>query len=292
MRFTIGMAYGPPEHYVPLAKAADAAGYHAIACSDHVLDLETISTPYPYTDTGERRWPLGTPWLDPWVAISAMAAVTERLRFLTNVFVLPMRNPFVVAKAVATASVISGGRVSLGIGMGWCEEEFDLLEQPFRARGARADEALELIRAAWTGEMVEHRGRFYDVPRFQMAPPPPAPVPVLVGGLSDAALRRAARHDGWISDFSTIDELAGYRRRLDELRDEAGRADEPFTFVGSPKDAIGVEDFARAGEAGVTDVLTMPWAYYHGFTDDLEAKIDGLERFAADIVSHFPPESA
>ncbi|WCO65579.1 TIGR03619 family F420-dependent LLM class oxidoreductase [Iamia majanohamensis] len=292
MRFTIGMAYGPPEHYVPVARAADALGYWGIACSDHVLNLETLSTPYPYTEDGERRWPLMTPWLDPWVAIGAMGSATERLRFTTNVYVLPMRNPFTVAKMVSTASVLTGGRVALGVGMGWCEEEFDLLEQPFRKRGRRADEALELIAKAWTGEMVEHHGEFYDVPHFEMNPPPPGPVPVFVGGLSEPALRRAARHDGWISDLASTEETAASCRRLAELREEAGRADAPFTVMASLNDAADAEGFARAGEVGVTDILTMPWAYYHGFTDDLEAKVDGLERFAAEVLSAFPDPHA
>lgn len=292
LRFTVGMAFGPPEHYVPIARAADALGYWGVACSDHVLNLETLKTPYPYTPDGERRWELHTPWLDPWVAIGAMGSVTERLHFTTNVFVLPMRNPFVVAKAVATASVLTQGRVALGVGMGWCEEEFDLLEQPFRRRGKRADEALELIQAAWTGDIVEHHGEFYDVPRFEMNPPPPGPVPIFVGGLSEPALRRAARHDGWISDLASSAEMADYCRRLRELREDAGRGDDPFTVIGSLNDAADAEGFAAAAEAGLTDLLTMPWAYYHGLTDDLEAKIDGLEQFAAEVLSSFPDPHA
>ncbi len=292
IRFNVAMAYGPPEHYVPLARAADGLGYWGMACSDHVLNLETLSTPYPYTEGGERRWPMMTPWPDPWVAIGAMGAVTEQLRFTTNVFVLPMRNPFVVAKAVATASALSQGRVALGVGMGWCEEEFDLLEQPFRRRGKRADEALELLRAAWTGEVVEHHGEFYDVPRFEMNPAPPGPVPVYVGGLSEAALRRAARNDGWISDLASTAEIGEYCTRLSELREEAGRSDRPFMVMASVNDAVDAEGFARAAEVGVTDILTLPWAYYHGETQDLAAKVDGLERFATDVLSHFPDPHA
>ncbi len=170
MRFSIGMAFCPAEHYLPLAKAADDAGYYGIACSDHVLNLETLKTPYPYTADGSRRWNHFTPWLDPWVAIGAMAAVTERLNFFTNVYVLPMRNPFLVAKAVGTAAALSGNRVALGIGMGWCEEEFELMEQPFRARGKRADEELEVLRKVWSGEFVEHHGEFYDFPTLEVQP--------------------------------------------------------------------------------------------------------------------------
>jgi len=290
VRFSIGMAYSPPEHYLPVARAADEAGYHAIACSDHVVNLEELQTPYPYTADGSRRWEPFTPWPDPWVAIGAMAAVTERLRFFTNVYVLPMRNPLLVAKAVGTAAVLSGGRVALGVGMGWCEEEFDLLEQPFRGRGQRADEMLELLDLLWSGEMVSHSGDHYDLPSLEMSPSPAAPVPIYVGGISDAALRRAARHDGWISDLCSTEELAGFRRRIDGYRAEHGRAGEPFAMVGSANDAFDVDGYRRVEEAGVTDLLTMPWVFYSGFTDDVDAKVEGIHRFADDILTHFPAE--
>lgn len=285
MRFSIATAFAPPEHYVPLARAADEAGYHAMAVSDHVVNLETLSSPYPYTEDGSRRWEMHTPWLDPWVAIGAMAAATERIRFFTNVYVLPLRNPFVVAKAVATAAVMSGNRVTLGVGMGWCEEEFDLLEQPFRRRGRRADEMLELLRALWSGEVVEHHGEFYDIPRLEMNPPVTEPVPVYVGGISDAALRRAARHDGWVSDLMTSERLGDSWRRIDQLRREAGTSDRPFAVVGSASDVSDVDGYRRLAELGVTDLLTLPWVFYSGYTDDLSKKIDGINRFAEDVLS-------
>ena len=287
MRFSIGLAYSPPEHYVPLAKAADEAGYHAIAVSDHVINLEELKTPYPYTPDGSRRWEPFTPWPDPWVSIGAMAAATERLQFFTNVYVLPMRNVFHVAKAVGTAAAISGNRVALGIGMGWCEEEFDLMEQPFRKRGKRGDEQLEVLRKVWTGEMVEHHGDFYDFPKLEMNPPVTAPVPVYVGGTSDAALQRAARNDGWISDLATTEELGDFRKRIDAHRAEYGRADEPFAMVGSASDAFDVDAYRKVEDVGVTDLLTMPWFFYSGFTEDLQEKIDGTYRFAEEILTHF-----
>ncbi len=285
MKVSVATAYLPPEELAPIARAADAAGYHAMALADHVVNLETLTTPYPYTDDGNRRWEAFTPWVDPWVAIGALAAVTEQLRFFTNIFVLPMRDPFTVAKAVATASALSGGRVALGVGMGWCEEEFDLLGEPFRKRGARADEMLELLAELWTGEWVEHHGEFYDVPRLEMTPAPPAPVPVYVGGLSDAALRRAARHDGWISDLISTEQARAYRATIDAERARLGRADTDFSMIVSLNDALTVDDFRRAEEAGVTDLLTMPWAYYGGFDLPLQGKIDGLHRFADDILA-------
>jgi probable F420-dependent oxidoreductase len=283
MRFSIATAWIDPVELPAIARAADEAGYHALAISDHVLNLETLKTPYPYTSDGERRWNAFDPWVDPMVTIGALGAVTERLRFFTNVYVLPMRDPFTVAKTVGTASIFTGGRVSLGVGMGWCEDEFDLIGQAFRKRGARADEMLDLLATLWQGGWVEHHGEFYDVPRLEMSPPPPAPIPILVGGMSDAALRRASRHDGWISDLISTDEAATAAARLDQLRSEQGRTGD-FSVVVSLNDAMSVDQFRRAEEVGVTEVLTMPWVYHGGFDQPLEQKLDGLRRFADEVV--------
>ena len=285
MRFSIATAYIDPAELAPLAKAADEAGYHAMALADHVVNLETLTTQYPYTEDGKRRWDAFTPWVDPWVTIGALSAVTERLRFFTNVYVLPMRDPFTVAKQIATASVLSGGRVSLGVGMGWCEEEFDLLGEPFRKRGARADEMLGLLADLWTGEWVEHHGEFYDVPRLEMTPATAAPVPVYVGGMSTAALRRAARHDGWISDLISTGQAADFRSKIEAERVELGRTSVDFSMIVSLNDALTVDQFQRAEEVGVTDNLTMPWAFYGGFDISLQEKIDGLNRFADDVMA-------
>jgi probable F420-dependent oxidoreductase len=284
MRISIATAYLPPEELIPIAKAADEAGYHGLALADHVVNLETLTTEYPYTADGNRRWDPFTPWSDPMVMIGALGAVTARLHFFTNIFVLPMRNPFMVAKAVATASAITGGRVGLGIGMGWCEEEFELVEAPFAKRGARADEMIDVLRKLWSGEWVEHHGTFYDFPKLEMTPPPGGPVPIYVGGLSPAALRRAARNDGWISDLISTEQAAEYRTTLDGYREEAGRTGD-FSMIVSLNDAVSAEDFRKAEAVGVTDLLTMPWAYYGGFRLPLDQKIDGLKRFADDVVS-------
>lgn len=283
MKFSIATAWLDPTELPPLAIAAEEAGYHGMSISDHVVNLQTLKTPYPYTDTGERRWKPFDPWMDPMVTIGALGAVTERLQFFTNVYVLPMRDPFTTAKTVATASVLTGGRVSLGIGMGWCEDEFDLIGQPFRRRGARADEMLELLAKLWAGGWVEHHGEFYDVPPLEMTPPPPAPVPILVGGMSDAAIRRAARHDGWISDLLSTDQAAAHRQQIDRHREELGRTGD-FSVVVSLDDAWTIDHFRRAEEVGVTEILTMPWAYHGGFDQDLDGKLDGLKRFAEEVV--------
>jgi probable F420-dependent oxidoreductase len=286
MRFAFALAFSDPTHFVELARTADAAGWDAVALSDHVFFPERLASPYPYQPDGKPFWEPSTPWPDPWVAIGAMAGVTTRLRFLTNVYVLPARHPFVVAKAAGTAAVLSHDRVLLGIGVGWMREEFELLGQDFTTRGRRTDEAIAVLRTLWRGGMVEHHGRFYDFDRLEMSPAPSRPVPIYVGGESEPALRRAARlGDGWISVLHTREELAALIARINALRAECGRAREPFDFVVSCSDAFDADGYRRLEEVGATTLLTMPWVLYGGDLNLLDTKRRGLERFAADVIA-------
>ena len=177
MRFPISTAYLPLTELPALAVAADRLGYDAMAVPDHVVDLETLETPYPYTRDGARRWGHDAAWPDPWVLVGSLAAVTTRLRFFTSVYVPALRNPFQVAKSVGTAAVLSGGRVALGIGIGWCREEFELLGQDFSTRGKRTDEALALMEQLWQPGWTEFEGTHYSAPRLVMEPTPTARIP-------------------------------------------------------------------------------------------------------------------
>ncbi len=288
MNFCLSLAFSNPAHATELARAADESGWNAIAVPDHMIHPEQLDTPYPYTPDGAPRWEVGAAWPDPWVLISAMAAVTERLRFYTSIFILPMRNPFAVAKSIATAAVVGNGRVALGVGMGWMREEFAVMEQEFRGRGRRADEMIEVLRKLWAGGMVEHHGEFYDFPRLQMDPVPPSRVPIYVGGFSEPALRRAARvGDGWISDIHSVDEIREIVSRIQVYREEYGRADRPFEVYGAASDAFDIDGYRRMQDAGVTHILTMPWAFYTGPSDRFEDLRSGILRFAEDVIQKF-----
>jgi probable F420-dependent oxidoreductase len=285
VKFVCSLAFAPPDQLLALARAADAAGFDSVAVSDHIVHPRTIATPYPYTADGTPRWKPFTSWPDPWVAIGAMAGVTTRLRFLTSVFVLPLRNPFLVAKAVGTAAVLSGGRVTLGVGAGWMREEFVLLGQHFEQRGRRMDEMIDLLRALWTGGWVERRGEFYAFDALEMSPVPAEPVPIWVGGLSEPALRRAAtRGDGWISDLHSTHELRGIAARLRALRADSERAGRPFALAAAVKDAFDLDGYRRAADAGVTHLQTMPWVFRPGAGDTLQGKCDAIRRFGDEII--------
>jgi probable F420-dependent oxidoreductase len=285
MRFIAALSLSDPAHYLDVARTADACGIDAVALSDHVVVPVTLSSPYPYSENGRPPFDLDTPWPDPWVAIGAMAAVTTRLRFMTNVYVLPARHPFVVAKAVGTAAVLSDNRVELGIGIGWMREEFELMGQRFEDRGRRTDEAVAVIRALWQGGPVTFDGTFYRFDALTMVPAPTRPVPIYVGGESGPALRRAARlGDGWISTLRTREELIDFMGRLRALRTEYGRAHLPFDFVVSCSEAFDADAYRRLEDIGVTSILTIPWILYGGDPTVLATKREGLERFAEDVV--------
>lgn len=282
MRFYVSSAFLDTAEIVEIAKAADDLGYEGMAIPDHVVNLETLATRYPYTEDGQRRWQPFTDWPDPWVLVGALAQVTSRLKFVTTVYIPAMRDPYSAAKSIGTAAYLSGGRVELGVGVGWCEEEFDLMGQPFAQRGKRTDEMLRLMRELWQPGWTEFEGEFYRTPRLEMMPTPPH-IPVYGGGLSDVALRRAARNDGWIGDLIGSDRAIASVTRLRELRAEKGLGMDDFTVITPLTDAFLPVHYERARAAGITAILTMPWMFYSGPAASLPEKIDGMRRFRKDL---------
>jgi alkanesulfonate monooxygenase SsuD/methylene tetrahydromethanopterin reductase-like flavin-dependent oxidoreductase (luciferase family) len=264
VRFYVSSAFLNTREIIEIARAADELGYDGIGIPDHVVNLETLDTPYPYTRDGQRRWQPFTDWPDPWVLIGALAQVTTRLRFVNTVYIPAMRNPYSAAKAIGTAAVLASGRVELGVGVGWCREEFALMG--------------ELWAPGWT----EFEGEFYSAPRLEMQPTPP-PIPVYVGGLSDIALRRAARSDGWIGDLIKTERAIEAVGRLRELRAENGLTMDDFTILTPLTDAFTTADYRRAEDAGITGIITMPWMFYAGPQASLDDKIDGMQRFRKDL---------
>lgn len=282
MKFYVSMAFMDTREAVEVARAADDLGYDGMGIPDHVVNLETLRTPYPYTKDGKRRWEAFTDWPDPWVMIGALALVTTRLKFVTTVYLPAMRDPYSAAKAIGTAAYLAGGRLELGIGVGWCEEEFELLGQQFARRGRRTDEMLTLMKKLWEPGWTEFAGEFYSTPRLEMEPTPP-PIPIYVGGLSDIALRRAARHDGWIGDLISTDAALQRVERLRDLRAENGLTMDDFTIITPLTDAFMPEHYARAEAGGIQGIITMPWMFYAGPGATLAEKIDGLKRFRKDL---------
>ncbi len=280
------MAFSDVDHYVAMARRAEECGYGGIAVCDHVAMPGLIESRYPYVPDGKPFWEPTVDWPEPWSAISAMAAVTERIRFVTYVYIMPLRHPVTTAKAVATAARLSGNRLSLGIGLGWMREEFEALGMSFKARGARTEEGVEILRKLMSGELVGHEGAHYSFEPLRIRPVPDRPVPVLVGGVSEKALERAARlGDGWMSVSHGFEELTGMISKIEEGRKAAGRDGLPFEVFGACDEVRGVDGYRRLEEAGVASTPVLPWRYYGDDDESLDGKLAAIERFADDVLA-------
>lgn len=288
--FSVPISMSPVDQLVPLARAAERFGYDAVALPDSVFFPQTASADYPYSKDGDRFWGPETPFIDALLATATMAAVTDDLKFYTNVYKLPLRNPLLVAKEVSSLAVLTGNRFALGVGLAWIPEEFDYTGTDKSTRGKRADEAIDIIRTVCAGgspEWVEHHGDQYDFGKVMISPVPTERMPVLGGGHSEPALTRAAqRCDGWISAQSTFEELEAATASLQRLREEAGRADEPFEAKVLCTRAHDLDSFERlAAIDGVTDIQVLPWYFYGGDPHDLQVRIDALERFQTEVMN-------
>jgi probable F420-dependent oxidoreductase len=297
MEFYLPLAWTDPAHMLQLATAAEAAGFTGIAFSDHMIYPEKLESKYPYAPDGIPHWLPTTPFVDPWVAMGHIAAVTTKVRFVTNIFVLPSRDPFTVAKAVGTAAVLSNNRVSVGVGVGWMREEYEVQGQDFETRGPRSEEIIEILRRLWSGEMVSYEGQYYSFPTLQMAPMPTEIPPIYMGGYVPKVLDRVARlADGWISTNNDVDQLAQGWAEMSRLLAEHGRSTDGFKYF-AVCPSLNLDEYRRRADAGVTTIQTQPWTLFAN--DDaarsrlnwpknpasLELRLEGLKRFGEEVIA-------
>lgn len=296
MKFWCATAFMSTTELVHIATLLDRAGYHGLMVSDHLVYPKELASPYPYSPHPDGRpiWEPQTAWPDPWVLIGAMSSVTTQLRFTTNIYVAAHRPILQVAKEVATAAVVSGGRVALGAGAGWMKEEFDLQGQDYATRGRRLTEMIAALRELWKGGWVEWRGTYYDIPPLMLEPHPPSPVPIYVGGHTDAALRRAAQvGDGWIGNAYSWDDCAHHIGRLRQFLREAGREHDPFEIICGIYEMPSADLYRRAeDELGMTGTMCMPWALgrvsagdRRGLDEVAEVFQRYIDQFAEDVVA-------
>lgn len=262
----------PLELGIPaMAHTLEAAGFESLWVSDHIVLPDTIESHYPFAADGKATWPTDTPYLDALIALALIAGATERAAIGTAVLVLPLRHPVVFAKQAASIDVASGGRLKLGVGAGWLEEEFEALEVPFEGRGGRLVEWMQIARDCWTGHPPARATARYTLPEGVLALPTPAhPIPFLVGGHSPTALRRAGRKaEGWLAQqsLSELDPetLAGEVRAVRATAEEEGRDPAALEIVLRLVDSAGRADEIAAAlpalaEAGVDEiVVNVDW---------------------------------
>ena len=290
-----------PENFTLMAERAESLDIDSLWCSAHIVLPPQVRSGYgmvpdlmPPPHWKERYW-------EPFTVISYLAARTTRLRFGTSIIVLPMHNPFEVAKQVAEVDELSGGRFTLGLGVGWFEEEFEILNQDFRTRGARTDEALALMRKLWGPDPVNFQGRFYNVADAYFGPKPvqqPGP-PIWIAGNSEPALRRAARYaDAWHPVRPTFALIKQARETLAVYLEEASRA--PDAIQIAVKLPLVVEDespdrdtFPTRGQpaeiAGAIDrfrELGVDHFVFDLVPETISCALDSMDRFAQDIRPH------
>jgi probable F420-dependent oxidoreductase len=244
---------------------------------------------YPYNPDGTREFLEDKPFLEPFSLIPALGAVTTRIRFVTFVVKLPVRHPLLLAKQVTSTAVLTGGRLVLGVGTSPWREDYDVLGVDWDSRGRRMDESIEILRGLSTGDYCEFHGKTVDLPPVKISPVPAEPVPVLIGGHADVALRRAVRlGDGWMHGGGDPADLPRLLARIQELRrQEPDRADRPFEVHVISLDAYTVDGVRRLEEQGVTDVIVgFRWPYATGAdTEPLDKKVDHLRRYADSVIA-------
>jgi len=286
MRFSYAESMCDPTHYLPLAKAAEESGWTSFIVPDSICYPEVSGSKYPYTPDGDRHFLEDKPFIEPFSLIPALAAVTTRLRFTTFVVKLPIRQPVLVAKSVSSIAVLSGNRFGFGVGLSPWPEDFQVCGEEWKSRGKRMDEMIAIIRGLTKGGFFEFHGAHYDIPSIKLCPVPAAPIPILIGGHSEPALRRAARiGDGWMHAGS--DDLASILGRLKQLRQEYGRDRAPFEIHVISLDAYTVDGIRRLEDFGVTDVIVgFRNPYYEAMdSQTLAQKLDLLRRYADTVIA-------
>jgi probable F420-dependent oxidoreductase len=274
------------DHYLPLAKAAEAAGYDGITIPDSICYPKEASSKYPYNKDGSREFLESVPFLESLIAVAAMAAVTEKVRFATFVYKLAVRQAAIVAKQVQSIQALSGNRFDFGVGISPWEEDFAVCQVPWEKRGKRLDEQIDIIRGLETGDFFSYAGEIHQMPANKMCPSPTAATPILIGGHTDIALKRAARADGWMCAGLEMDPLAGHIARINELRDEYGTSDRPFKVFTTGANAFTKEGISQLEDIGVTDVVIGFRNVYEFEPDNtLEEKIGQLNWYASEFIN-------
>ncbi|HEY1826458.1 MAG TPA: LLM class F420-dependent oxidoreductase [Acidimicrobiales bacterium] len=260
-----------------VASEAEARGIGTIWVGEHVVLFTEYASEYPYAADGRIPAPSGSGLLDPMVTLSYLAARTSTVRLGTAMLLLPQRNPVYVAKEVSSLDWLSGGRVDLGIGVGWLKEEFDVLNVPWERRGARTDEYLDVLRTLWCDETSSYDGEIYTLPTCEMFPKPiQQPPPVHIGGETKAALQRAARvGQGWHTFNRSPEELASGLRELDVELEAVGRSRSDLRITVCPYfNELTPDGVARYAEAGADAVAALFFVFS---ADDVASTFDTFE---------------
>ncbi|CAN5582648.1 TIGR03619 family F420-dependent LLM class oxidoreductase [soil metagenome] len=288
MRFSYAEAMTQATYYAPLAQAAEAAGYTSMTVADSLIYPKESDSKYPYTDTGDRAFLDGKEFIETMILCAHIFAHTTTLRLTPFVLKLPIRPPVLVAKQASSLAFLSGNRRGLGVGLSPWPEDFDALGVDWARRGKRMDECMDILAGLTTGEYFRYDGEFFQVEELKQCPGATEPIPLLVGGHADAALRRAVlKGNGWMHAGGDGEELDRLLVRLAEIRAEEGDTRDDFEVHVISYDAYTVDGIKRLEDKGVTDcIVGFRVPYIMGpDTEPLQKKVDALNSYADSIIS-------
>ena len=287
MRFHCAESMTKIEYYVPLAKAVEEMGYHGFVMGDSLIYPKSSDTAYSYTEDGGREFLENKAFVESFILATAILTATTKLEVTSNVIKLPVRPPLYSAKLASSVAALSGNRFNFGVGLSVWPEDYEVMGVPYAKRGKRFDECLDIVKGLCAGGYFEYHGEFYDLPAVKLNPVPTKPLPILIGGHSDAAFKRAAKYDGFMfagGDFDTlkpmVDAINGYRAEL-------GTQNNPFQMFATHIGQVTVDSVRRMEDLGITD---MPVVFRNVYaveedTQTLQEKLDSYARFADEVIS-------
>lgn len=286
MKFHMAEMMTPVPNLMPLAHAAEEYGYDGYIIADSLLYPRESSTRYSYTAEGGREFLENKPVLESFVHAAAIAACTTRIEITTSVVKLPMRHPVYAAKLATSLAVLSNNRFNFGVGLSVWPEDYEAMGLSYENRGKRLDECIDIVRGLGRGDYFEYHGKFYDFPSLKLNPVPDAPLPIIVGGHSETALRRAARYDGWSCAGNLARPVADYVKNIADLRREMNATGSYRVFQHEFSPTVTRDDIRQREEAGVTDLILHLRNVYTLAPDrePLQSKLDRFRRFADDVV--------
>ncbi len=288
MKFAYHHSMCPADQYVPLTVKAEAIGFDSISIPDSICYPKEGDPNYPYNADGTREFLDGVPFIEPFILATYLAAVTTKIKFVTSVYKLAVHNPAIVAKSLSSLAVMSGNRFMFGVGISPWPEDFTVAHVPWAKRGKRLDEMMEIINGLMSGDYFGYKGDHFDLPEIKLCPVPTERPPLLVGGHSEPALKRAARlGDGWIAAGGTAAEIAPMVERIKELRKEFGRDHLPFEYHAMTAEAYDPDGLKRLADIGINEVAVAFRDVYASQPDDqtVEQKYGQMEWYINDVAA-------
>ena len=272
------------EGAIGIAQAAEEAGIESLWTVEHTVVPAGYQSAYPYSDDGRMPGPEDSPIPDPLIWMAYVAAATSTIRLATGILILPQRNPVTLAKEVATLDQLSGGRVELGVGVGWLEEEFDAIGIPFKERGKRTDDHIEALRALWSQSPATHHGDYSSFADVYSRPgPAQASIPIVIGGHSKPAARRAGRlGDGFFPGRGSHEDLTELIGVMRQAAADAGRNPDDIEITSGGNGALGsgaLDEVKRLEDMGVSRVIIPPLAF------DVEGQRTAFAKYGDDVIA-------